>query len=249
MKNQQRPWPRTLSDGSVLDLHSIFTTIQGEGPFAGSPALFVRLAGCNLQCPACDTLYTEGAAQVGVFDLADLIEARTIADGIRLVVITGGEPFRQNLKPLCAELIRRDLLVQVETNGALPPQGFNSGNLYDWTSSGLLTIVISPKTPAVDGLLAEHAKAFKYVVAFQALAPDHLPTTALDHPLAKGKVVARPPTHFKGTIFLQPQDDQDETINFNNMRAAAGAALAYQKNHPSADVRIGVQMHKLIGME
>ena len=40
------------------DVHSIFPTIQGEGPFVGQPAIFIRLAGCNLQCPACDTDYT-----------------------------------------------------------------------------------------------------------------------------------------------------------------------------------------------
>ena len=46
-------------DGT-LEVHSIFKTIQGEGPFCGTPAVFIRLAGCNLQCPWCDTclLYT-----------------------------------------------------------------------------------------------------------------------------------------------------------------------------------------------
>ena len=41
-----------------LEVHSIFYTIQGEGPFCGTPAVFIRLAGCNLQCPSCDTNYT-----------------------------------------------------------------------------------------------------------------------------------------------------------------------------------------------
>src|SRR3954467_9071958 len=48
------------SDGNSLSIHSIFYTLQGEGPYSGCPAVFMRLAGCNLQCPGCDTDYTSG---------------------------------------------------------------------------------------------------------------------------------------------------------------------------------------------
>jgi len=43
------------SDGLYLEVQDIFSTIQGEGPFAGKPAVFLRLAGCNLRCFFCDT--------------------------------------------------------------------------------------------------------------------------------------------------------------------------------------------------
>ena len=43
---------RELSTDGSVQVHSIFYTLQGEGPFAGQPAVFVRLAGFNLQCPA-----------------------------------------------------------------------------------------------------------------------------------------------------------------------------------------------------
>ena len=39
---------RSVEDGYLV--HSMFHTLQGEGPFAGHPALFVRFAGCNLRC-------------------------------------------------------------------------------------------------------------------------------------------------------------------------------------------------------
>ena len=60
MKNQQLADKPVLNEtGLSLQVNSIFYTIQGEGPFAGRPAIFIRLAGCNLQCPGCDTEYTK----------------------------------------------------------------------------------------------------------------------------------------------------------------------------------------------
>ena len=47
--------PEKIDRDRHLDVHSIFHTIQGEGPYCGHPAVFIRLAGCNLQCPGCDT--------------------------------------------------------------------------------------------------------------------------------------------------------------------------------------------------
>lgn len=43
-----------------LFVTSMFFTLQGEGPFAGQPALFIRLAKCNLACSFCDTFFDDG---------------------------------------------------------------------------------------------------------------------------------------------------------------------------------------------
>ncbi|WP_046973456.1 7-carboxy-7-deazaguanine synthase QueE, partial [Dyella japonica] len=97
-------------------------TIQGEGPFCGQPAVFVRLAGCNLQCPGCDTNYTSNRKKMSHSDIWQEIVHVTGEAKTKLVVITGGEPFRQ---PEVVNFINylidmKGYRVQVETNGTMP---------------------------------------------------------------------------------------------------------------------------------
>ncbi len=195
--NNQIPTKRIKSDGSSLLVHSIFHTIQGEGPFTGVPAVFVRLGGCNLQCPGCDTEYTKGAEQMTLEVLASNIVY--ILDGnitTNLIVITGGEPFRQNIAPFVNRAMSNDFEVQIETNGSMPPQG-------DFTT--MPTIICSPKTSKLNPKLVPHITAFKYVANYEQVNfDDGLPLTALEHKATP--MLARPPEHFEGDIYLQPMD-------------------------------------------
>jgi 7-carboxy-7-deazaguanine synthase len=100
-----------------VQVSEIFYSIQGETSYAGRPCMFVRLAGCNLDCSYCDTRYARhGGTPMSV----DSIVQKVAEHPVRLVMVTGGEPLLQDETP---ELIRRlnssGHLVLVETNGSL----------------------------------------------------------------------------------------------------------------------------------
>lgn len=244
MKNQQKPTPVDRGDGTQLQVNSMFHTVQGEGPFAGKPAVFIRLSGCNLQCPACDTEYTLSSTK----SVREIMSRASIlaTGGTRLAVITGGEPFRQNIRNLSAALISYGWTVQVETNGKLPVPDSDSQWWSVVVERQLLVIVVSPKTATVWPGMWNLASAVKYVVHKDRIADDGLPTTALDHPLpVNADRVARPPDWWSGAVYVNPEDSQNASVNKKNMQAALEAVMMYD------DPRriLGVQMHKLYGVE
>lgn len=102
----------------VMKVNEIFYSLQGEGCFTGTPAVFLRLSGCNLRCPFCDTAHADGR-QMTDGEIIDAMEEYPA----RHAVITGGEPSLQLTDGFVELLHRRGWFVQVETNGtrALPP--------------------------------------------------------------------------------------------------------------------------------
>lgn len=93
----------------------IFQSIQGEGCFMGVPANFIRLAGCNLRCPWCDTDWSRPKA--GLLYAHEIAEKLDFA--LPMTVITGGEPLLHDLCEII-ETIRAaepEMLVAIETNG------------------------------------------------------------------------------------------------------------------------------------
>lgn len=98
-------------------LHEIFETLQGEGRNTGKPCVFVRFAGCNLQCPWCDTDYSATAH----LSEAELLEA-IARFPTKSVIFTGGEPLLQpGLEALAQRLKARGYWLGIETNGTLEP--------------------------------------------------------------------------------------------------------------------------------
>lgn len=239
--NTQPITKRVESDGRTLLVHSIFYTIQGEGPFTGRPAVFVRLAGCNLQCPACDTEYTQGAQEMTV--RAIVAEVTMETQIVPLVVITGGEPFRQNLEPLVLKLLNLGHEVQVETNGTLPPPSEHFAELCstDTNKKFKCFVVCSPKAGRTHPKLHPIICAYKYVMeAGNVSQSDGLPIEALQH--SAHPFVARPHEGFIGPVYLQPCDSKDEAQNKQNLYACIDSCMTH-------GYTLQLQVHKLIEME
>ncbi len=98
-----------------LLISEIFYSLQGEGFHAGTPAIFVRAAGCNLACVFCDTDFSPRER----LEVEDVME-RLKAFPARFVVLTGGEPTLQvaGFRELTARLHEAGYYVTVETNGS-----------------------------------------------------------------------------------------------------------------------------------
>lgn len=233
--NTQLPERPFLHPQGALHIQKVFPTIQGEGPFAGMPAIFVRLAGCNLQCPFCDTDYTSQRKTMDPMEVTALV--RQTVRGLNfthdhpLVVITGGEPFRQNLTPLVTLLLGFRFMVQIETNGTYFLEGFPYSRVV---------LVCSPKTGRINHDFAIHVDAFKYVIQAGHVDPvDGLPTTVLGQ---TGPSVARPPMPKDVEIYVQPLDEQDERKNVANAAATVNSCLNF-------GYRLCIQTHKLVNLD
>ncbi|MCR5797933.1 MAG: putative 7-carboxy-7-deazaguanine synthase QueE [Eubacterium sp.] len=105
----------------MLDVVEMFTSINGEGERAGELAFFVRFKGCNLRCSYCDTLWAlEADADSTAMTPEQIID--NIKDtGVRNVTITGGEPLMQSdIYDFLEKLSREEgLRVEIETNGSI----------------------------------------------------------------------------------------------------------------------------------
>ena len=201
-----------------------FLTLQGEGIQAGSRAVFLRFAGCNLwsgrdqdrataQCSFCDTDFVgtdgEGGGKFkSAAELADHVE-NLWGEGRdrRLVVITGGEPMLQLDAALVDALHERGFQVAIETNGTLP------------AAPGLDWICVSPK--AGTEVVQRSGNELKLVWPQSGIEPSEIENWDFEH------------------FLVQPMDCADG-------KAALDAAIGLAMERPKW--RLTLQAHKVIGL-
>lgn len=186
----------------------IFTSIQGEGAHLGKVTTFIRLEGCNLRCPWCDTADKAFDIKPEHYLTIEEILANVKSD---FVVITGGEPTIHNLAPLAAALRQKECIVALETNGT---NRIKDDDMFDW-------ITCSPKPPLYE--LKCHADELKYVC---------------DENLTVEHIKAIRTIHYEGLIWIQPESHKPESI-----------AKAVSMVHAHPWLRMGIQLHKVLGVE
>lgn len=109
-----------------------FTSVQGEGVYTGVPSFFIRLAGCDVGCVWCDVKESWDSEKHPVVALETLVEA-AVGSGVKVVIVTGGEPTMHDLSPLTEALRNVGMRIHIETSGTQKLTG-----LFDW-------ITFSPK--------------------------------------------------------------------------------------------------------
>ena len=208
----------------------MFRTIQGEGRFSGYPAFFIRLFGCNLQCPLCDTDYTSNEEVYRPYKLAEKVKEANLP----LVVITGGEPLRQNIMPFIWSVPDK-YIVQIETNGTIFDRAVAISRAH---------ITISPKTTKIASEWYESPYVignctWKYVLDHKSVSiTDGLPNDVL----GMGLPPARPPEWVSTeSIFLQPMHTNDPKYNEKCLKAVIESATKY-------GYRISLQTHKIMDL-
>jgi organic radical activating enzyme len=151
-----------------MKINEIFASVQGEGRFQGTPAIFVRTSGCPNNCEFCDTDHESWVDQ----SLDDIIIAITGLNPdarIKHIVLTGGEPMVQNakeLETLVSTLVVQGYKVQIETSG------INCGSdVLKKRFGSNVFVTVSPKATALKrngAYLPQSIDELKFVYPFES---------------------------------------------------------------------------------
>jgi 7-carboxy-7-deazaguanine synthase len=207
-------------------IREVFGTLQGEGAQAGTPAVFLRFAGCNLGyevCPWCDTDWARAQHSEEVDGVLALVREAAVSafgaerDGL-LLVATGGEPSLQLDAPLATALRQAGYRIAMETNGSRPIDR----TLVDW-------LTVSPK----QGDYVQREGDELKVLYTGSSAPGITPTVDAVRTLAAG---SRFTHHFLQAVDVPEQGgpNYEETV-----RAVMALGPPW---------RLSVQTHKVLGI-
>ena len=243
-----------FDDKQTIYVTSIFRTIQGEGPFAGRPAIFVRLAGCNFgskqnACSGCDTSFQLATAVQ--YLPCELIEAiDLIKEEQDIIVYTGGEPTLQLLLlDVMAHYSCSWTVQQIETNGTQPKFFKALQNRRDVD----LHVCVSPKAlikanryAELSPIVLEQANSIKFVVTADENSAHHtVPTWALALPIAVEVYVS------PMAVYSKPYSGEVSSIWDEDLvnREATKTNYAYAAKYALANnLRLSLQTHLFVGI-
>lgn len=209
-----------MPEQPILKISEIFWSAIGEGDRAGLPAVFIRLSGCSLKCPYCDTEYA--------WDKGEFLTVSQITEKVTGycdlypgsdVIITGGEPLEQDLGQLVKELKKTGVHTAIETNGL-----HNRELAIDWWA-------VSPKDVANYRI---HAGLIDKIDEIKLIVNNNLDLEVVGE---IRELCPEPP------VFLQPdglsQNSYKDAFVFYKKCQQAGLI----------NIRLGVQLQKVYGIK
>ncbi len=208
----------------TLKVNEIFHSLQGEGCCSGKPAVFLRLANCNLKCDFCDTEFISYKEMSYEEILNKILEY-----DCKFLVITGGEPLLQlneNVE-FISFIKKRIFLIAIETNGSIKP-AFNNFDILS----------ISPKV--AEHVLVKNFENFiklnriNYKIIFELKYLIH-ENSNIPQPLLK--------TNYR---YLSPIFNGDQPNKKNIDRCIQ--LLKEQKYSYPTEFKLSLQLHKIIGI-
>lgn len=208
-----------------LTISEIVSSVQGEGKYTGYPTTFIRLFGCNLNCSYCDSLYAKQGRKkrVGV----DSVLGTVFKMGNQHVCITGGEPLLQEtLFCLIYDLVGRGYIVSIETNGAVEIEDVSSRS-YIYCMD-----IKSPSSGMSDHNCFINLQRLKPTDEVKCVVQNYE-----DYQYLKG-VLSTFPT--RAPIIISPC--------FINGKSNAKEIAFWLLEDRIPNARLGVQIHKLIGV-
>jgi len=211
-----------------LEVVEIFVSLQGEGPMQGLPEIFIRVAGCNLNCDYCDSKYAHHGKVMSVNDI--MAEIVTIREDTKInsICITGGEPLiHANMDRLLSALSEEDFHIVLETNGT---QNIES---FPWVDCFVCDYKFNAYFHPNNYEALDDCDCLKFVVGewkHITLIPDIV-----------SKLGNNPEVHIS-PIF----DDNNKCVN---AQAVADGVIKLQSLMPFTCVKFVLQIHKIVWPE
>lgn len=208
-------------------------SFHGELPFIGQPCIIIRFPGCNLKCSYCDTLH-EATMNLGTETLVDMIQAT----GLYNILFTGGEPLLsiKSINTLIKSLGEGYHYV-IETNGTIP--------LFD------ILEYEQPTTVVMDWKLGVTAnqRDTAYANLIELLPSDHLKFV-----FSSIVELLQCIDDFKKVIYLRTNcinfifSPVFQDVSKLDMKRVSQLIIDLQREYPSDNIRLQLQLHKILGI-
>lgn len=225
-------------------IHEIFTSIQGEGIFAGKRQVFVRFFGCNLKCSFCDTPQEpQDSKEYSAGDLFTAIYDEAGPNSIHSVSLTGGEPLLQAefLKTILPRLKQSSYRIYLDTNGTMPRQ---LAEIIDYVDIVSMDIKL-PSSTGIRDFWREHSEflsaAMKRQVFVKVVVTDR--TSPADFSRAVSLVAGKDP-HI--AFILQPVSPKQDVNAADPQALDTFKSIASERLYR---VKVMPQMHRLYGIK